>query len=105
MATTYTEVSANKWRTVLVMTLFVVVVITLGYVFGIALKLWWLLPLAIVVAIFQTFTSYWWSDSISLASAGAHEVDKAAAPELIRLVENLSITNGLPMPQVYVVQH
>jgi heat shock protein HtpX len=103
MATTYTEVTANKWRTVLVMTLFVAIVITLGYVFGIVLKLPWLLPLAIVIAIVQSFTSYWWSDSISLASAGAHEVDKAEAPELVRLVENLSITSGLPMPRVYVV--
>lgn len=51
MTTTYTEVSANKWRTVLVMTLFVAIVIALGYVFGIALKLWWLLPLAIVIAV------------------------------------------------------
>ncbi len=104
MTTTYTEVSANKWRTVLVMTLFVAIVIALGYVFGIALKLWWLLPLAIVIAVIQTFTSYWWSDSISLASAGAREVDKAEAPELYRLVENLSITSGLPMPRVYVVE-
>ena len=103
MATTYTEISSNKWRTVLVMTVFVAAVIGLAYVFGVGLNLPWLLPVAIVVAILQTFSSYWWSDKVALAISGAHEVDKAQAPELFRLVENLSITSGLPMPRVYIV--
>jgi heat shock protein HtpX len=103
MATTYTEISANKWRTVVIMTLFVVVIIGLGYVFGIVLDLPWLLPLAVVIAIVQSFSSYWWSDKIALAISGAHEVDKRQAPELYRLVENLSIAGGLPTPRVYVV--
>ena len=103
MATIYTNISANKWRTVAVMTLFVVLVIALGYVFGRLLDLWWLLPLAIVIAIVQSFSSYWWSDKVALAVSGAHEVDKAQAPELYRLVENLSITAGLPMPRVCIV--
>ena len=103
MATIYTNISANKWRSVVTMTIFVAVVIALGYVFGVALRLWWLLPLAIVVAIAQTFSAYWWSDKVALAISGAHEVDKAAAPELYRIVENLSITAGLPMPRVYII--
>jgi len=103
VATIYTNISANKWRSVVTMTIFVAVVIALGYVFGVALRLWWLLPLAIVVAIAQTFSAYWWSDKVALAISGAHEVDKAAAPELYRIVENLSITAGLPMPRVYII--
>ena len=103
MATTYTEISSNKWRTVVVMTLFVAVVIGLGYVFGVALDLPWLLPLAIIIAIVQSFSSYWWSDKVALAISGAHEVDKQASPDLYRLVENLSIESGLPMPRVYIV--
>lgn len=103
MATTYTHIAANKWRTVVTMTLFVALVIALGYVFGILLKLWWLLPLAIIVAILQSFSAYWWSDKVALAVSGAHEVDKAQAPELYRVVENLSITAGLPMPRVCII--
>lgn len=102
-ATIYTNISANKWRSVVTMTVFVALVIGLGYVFGVALRLPWLLPLAIVVSIVQTFSAYWWSDKVALAVSGAHEVDKAAAPELYRIVENLSITAGLPMPRVYVI--
>jgi heat shock protein HtpX len=104
VATIYTNISANKWRSVVTMTIFVALVIALGYVFGIALRLPWLLPLAIVIAIVQSFSSYWWSDKVALAISGAHEVDKAQAPELYRIVENLSITAGLPMPRVYVIE-
>jgi heat shock protein HtpX len=103
VATIYTNISANKWRSVVTMTIFVALVIALGYVFGVALRLWWLLPLAIVVAIAQTFSAYWWSDKVALAISGAHEVDKAAAPELYRIVENLAITAGLPVPRVYII--
>ncbi|HEY5506408.1 MAG TPA: M48 family metallopeptidase [Coriobacteriia bacterium] len=103
MATIYTNIAANKWRSVAVMTVFVAVVIGLGYFFGVALRLTWLLPLCIVIAIVQSFSSYWWSDKVALAISGAHEVDKAAAPELYRIVENTSITSGLPMPRVYVI--
>jgi heat shock protein HtpX len=102
-ATIYTNITTNKWRSVVTMTAFVAIVIGLGYVFGILLRLWWLLPLAIVVAIVQSFSAYWWSDKVALAISGAHEVDKAQAPELYRLVENVSITAGLPMPRVYVI--
>jgi heat shock protein HtpX len=101
--TTYTEIASNRWRTVIVMTLFVAAIIGLGYVFGYALNLPWLLPLAIIIAIVQSFASYWWSDKVALAINGAHEVDKQQAPELYRLVENLSIASGMPMPRVYIV--
>ena len=103
MATAYTNITSNKIRTVVIMTIFVAFVIGLGYVFGVALRLPWLLPVAIVIAIVQSFSSYWWSDKVALAIAGAREVDKAQAPELYRLVENLAITGGLPTPRVYVI--
>jgi heat shock protein HtpX len=103
VATIYTQIAANKWRSVVTMTVFVALVIALGYVFGAVLRLPWLLPLAIVIAIVQSFSAFWWSDKVALAVSGAHEVDKAQAPELYRLVENLAITAGLPMPRVYVI--
>jgi heat shock protein HtpX len=103
VATIYTHISANKWRSVVTMTVFVALVIALGYVFGVVLDLPWLLPAAIVVAIVQSWSAYWWSDKVALAISGAREVDKAAAPELYRIVENLAITAGLPMPRVYVI--
>jgi len=103
MATIYTNVSANKWRTTFIMTFFVMFVIGLGYIFGRALDITWIFPLAIIIAIVQAFSSYWWSDKVALAISGAHAVDKKDAPELYRLVENIAITAGLPTPRVYII--
>jgi heat shock protein HtpX len=103
VATIYTNIAANKRRSVVTMAVFIALVIALGWVFGRVLDLWWLLPLAIVVSIAQSFGAYWYSDKVALAISGAHEVDKAAAPELYRIVENLAITAGLPTPRVYII--
>jgi heat shock protein HtpX len=86
------------------MTLFVVFVIGLGYVFSRALGLYWIFPFAIILASVQAFSSYWWSDKVALAISGAKQVQKADAPELYNLVENLSITAGLPTPKVYIME-
>jgi len=104
MATIYTNISSNKWRTTVIMTLFVAFVIGLGYVFSRALGIDWIFPVAIVIAIVQAFSSYWWSDKVALAISGAREVEKKDAPELYRLVENIAITAGLPTPRVYIIE-
>lgn len=104
MAITYTEISRNKRRTFLLIAFFLIFVIGLAWVFSYSLDLPWLLPVAVIFASFQAITSYWWSDKITLAISGAHQVQKKDAPELYRIVENLSITAGLPTPKVYIIQ-
>ncbi len=83
---------------------FLIFVIGLAWVFSYIYDIRWLLPLAVFVALFQAFFSYWWSDKITLAISSAREVKKSDFPELYRIVENLSITAGLPIPKVYVIE-
>jgi heat shock protein HtpX len=52
----------------------------------------------------MSILSYWFSDKIVLGLSGAHEIKKEENPELYNIVENLSITAGLPMPRVYVME-
>ena len=103
MATTYTNITENKWKTTIWITFFVAFVILLGYVMARALGIYWLFPAAIIFALVQAISSYWYSDKITLAVSGAKEVTKAEAPELYRLVENLAITAGLPTPKVCII--
>lgn len=101
--TLYTSYDKNTRLTWIYMTLFLVVVIGVGYVFAQAMQSSAILYVAVVVAIVMSFGSYWWSDKIVLAMSDAKEVTRENARELYNIVENLCITAGLPVPRIYVI--
>ena len=47
--------------------------------------------------------SYYASDKLALSINNAKQIQKSDAPELWRIVENLTITTGMPMPKVYII--
>lgn len=103
MSTLYTHQSENVQKTWLLMGGFLVLTIALGY--GIS---WWvgdssILYIAVIFAIVMNIGSYWFSDKLVISMTGAKPITRAEAPELWNVVENLSITAGLPMPKVYIV--
>ena len=61
------------------------------------------LVIAFVFAIVMNFGSYWFSDWIVLRMYGAQEASEAQAPQLHRIVHNLTVRAGLPMPKLYVI--
>lgn len=103
----YDQMSANKVRTVLLMTVFALLVLLVGYVAGRMTNIgWWGLVIAGAVALVMSWSSYWWSDSLVLAMSGARPADKGAGPRdayIINTVEGLAIAAGLPAPRAYVV--
>lgn len=99
----YKEIDSNKRRTVLLMGLFLVFVIGVGYVLSLYFNNYFILVIAVIVATIQALTSYYYADSISLAVSGAKEAPRQDFLELHRVVENLSITAGLPKPNIYVI--
>ncbi|MEK7136140.1 MAG: M48 family metallopeptidase [Patescibacteria group bacterium] len=103
MATLYTEQSKNIGKTWLLMTGFLVVVIALGWYFGFALDLPWLLPVAVVFSLVMNIASYWWSDKIVLKMAGARPASREEFHDFYTVTENLAITAGLPLPKLYVI--
>ncbi|MGI6294536.1 MAG: M48 family metallopeptidase [Armatimonadota bacterium] len=62
-----------------------------------------LMPLAIIVAIFMTVGSFYYSDKIVLASMSARPADKAEFPHFVNSVESMALAAGLPTPKTYVV--
>ena len=58
---------------------------------------------AIVFASGYALWSYYASDKLALSINNAKQIEKSDAPELWRIVENLAITTGLPMPKVYII--
>ncbi len=103
MATLYTHQSENVQKTWLLMTGFLVVVIGIGFLFSQVYHNTTILYGFIIFSIIMNFVSYWYADKIALSSAHAELADPKEFAELHRVVENLSITAGLPKPRVYII--
>jgi heat shock protein HtpX len=99
----YKQIAQNKRRTVLIMVVFVVFIGLLAVAFAVYyqdpfIALWTILA-AVVYAVIQYFAA----GSIATTMVGATEITKKDNPRLYNIVENLSITTGLPMPKVYII--
>lgn len=104
MATLYTHQSANIWKTWGFMGLFFALVILLGYVLAVLNGRPEVLYLAVTLALILNITSYWYSDKIVLKLHKAKPVTREEYFDLWNVTENLSITAGLPMPKLFVVE-
>ena len=87
------------------MILFVVFITTLVYVMSKALGLsvFGTVGLALIFSGLMSIGSYYYSDKLVLATSGARPASKKDFPKYFRVVENLSIGAGLPMPKIYVI--
>jgi heat shock protein HtpX len=99
----YKQQSRNVLRTWFLMTVFLVVVVLLGFVFSEAFGSSAILYIAIAFALFMNFFSYWFSDKIILSHYKAQPVTSDSNKMLWNTVENLAITAGIPMPKVYII--
>ena len=99
----YSQIAANKRKTVLMMVLFVALVAGLGYLFALYVGEPLITPYVLIGAAVYALLSYFLGSRTALAINGAKEIEKKDNPRLWRIVENLAITNGMPMPKVYIM--
>jgi heat shock protein HtpX len=104
MATLYTQAEKNVRKTWILITSFLVFIIFLGWIFSQVFDSPLILYVAVFLAFFQSFISYWYSDKIVLTMTRARPIEKKDNPELYRIVENLCIAAGLPMPKIYIIE-
>jgi len=103
MATLYNIADSNVRKTWFLITFFLVFVILIGWIFSHALNSQAILYIAVVFSVLTSISSYWYSDKIVLMSTGAKPIEKSDNPELYRIVENLCIASGLPVPKIYIL--
>lgn len=100
----YSQINSNKLKTWLIMTLFIAFITSLLYVYGKAggygLSF---AGIALIISGIMSFASYYYSDKMILGMSGAKQIKKSDNPKLFRIVENLCIAAGLPMPKVYII--
>jgi heat shock protein HtpX len=100
----YREIASNKMRTFVLMLVFALIVLAVGYAFGEYMGNRYAgLVLAFVVSLVMAFGSYYWSDKIVLAMSRARPVEKHEYPHLYNVLEEMAIASGLPAPKAYVI--
>ena len=101
----YSAIAKNKRNTLLIMAVFVALIgalgLLIGYVYGDGT---YTLPVVIVISAgVYALLQYFIASKLAMAMTGAKQIEKRDAPELWRIVENLAITSGMPMPKVYLI--
>lgn len=101
----YSAIAANKRNTVLIMAVFVGLVAAIGWVIS---ELYYGGSMSITIAVLigaliYALIQYFAAGKLAVAATGAREIQKSDNPRLYRIVENLSITLGMPMPKVYIM--
>ena len=106
MATLYTNKTSNIEKTWFLMAVFFCVIIAVGYSAS-----WYfgnvnILYFALVFSLLMNIISYWYSDKIALSMAGAKAIDmnNSDEKEIYRILENLSITAGIPTPRLFIIE-
>ncbi len=100
----YSAVGANKRKTWAIMILFVLFFFFVSYILGRALGYGLSFAgLMLIISGVISFSSYFYSDKIVIATSGAKEIQKKDYHDLYAAVENMAIAAGEPMPKVYVV--
>jgi heat shock protein HtpX len=100
----YSQIAANKRKTVFMMVMFMVLVAGLGWLFGQYSGQPAITPYVLIGAAIYAILSYWAGSKMALGLNGAHEIQKQDNQRLWRIIENLTITEGMPMPKVYVIE-
>lgn len=102
----YSAIAANKRKTYIIMVLFVAIIAGLGWAYS---YIWGggapSITIGVLIgALVYTLISYYSASKVALAVNGAKKIEQSDNPRLYRIVENLAITEGLPMPDVYIME-
>ena len=99
----YSSISQNKRNTVIIFSLFIAIISGIGLYFSYVYNDLTIFIFTLIFAIFYALFQYKISTVITLKMNGAEPISKKDAPEFYSIVESLSITAGLPMPKLYII--
>ncbi len=100
----YSEIESNKRKTVILLLVFILLLGSLAYFMGVYFGDFTITIGALIGSLLYALFSYFGASKVALSFNGAKQIQKTDNPRLWRTVENLAITEGLPMPDVYIIE-
>ncbi|MCO8190499.1 M48 family metalloprotease [Tropheryma whipplei] len=98
----YSFIARNKINTFLILFVFILACGGFGLLAGRFLGMSFFLFILLLAAGYAC-VQYFFSGRLAVLMSGARKISRNDNPRLWNTVENLSITTGLPMPEVYIV--
>lgn len=99
----YSSITTNKRNTILIFASFIAIIGGIGLIFSQLYNDHAIFWTTLIVAFVYAGVEYLFSSKIAIKMSGAQEVTRTQAPELYAAVESISITAGIPMPRVYLI--
>ncbi len=100
----YSDIAANKRRTIYIMVIFFIFLSLIIWVFTKYLNATpYVFYGGLIGSFLYVIITYYSGSAMSLAVNQAKQIDRQDNPRLWRIIENLAITDGLPMPKVYIM--
>jgi heat shock protein HtpX len=99
----YSEIAANKRKTFYILFVFLLFVAALAWLLGLYAGSRGFTYGVLIGGVIYALIMYFAGGSLSLAVNGAKEIQKKDNPRMWRIIENLAITDGLPMPRVFII--
>jgi heat shock protein HtpX len=109
MANAFDEIATNKWKSYLLMFVFAIILIGLGYVIGTIygagnqVIVYSFMFIAFIISIVMSLVGYYWGDKAALQMSKAYPADKRKHAHYINSVEGMAIAAQIPTPQIYVL--
>lgn len=104
----YNQIDSNKRKSVVLVFVFFVILIGLGYAldyfYGTSEFPYFWLMIGVIISFFMTLISYFQGDKVALYMSGAKRIGKEENKYVFNMVENLCITAGVPCPKVYIIE-
>lgn len=99
----YSSISENKRNTVIIFSLFILIISGIGLFFAYNANNFSIFYITLAASIIYAWVDYIFSTKITLAMTGAEQINRTQYPEFYSAVESISITAGIPMPKIYII--
>ncbi len=101
----YNQIDSNKRKTWFLIIIFVALISLIGYFLGFVTEAGnGILVMAVFISIIMSLFGYYSGDKVALVTAGAKQITEIENPYVYRMVENLCITAGLPLPKIHIIE-
>lgn len=99
----YKQIAENKRNTVLIFLGFIALISIIGGGFAYIYDDPSIMITSTIVALIYAAIQYFFSTQLAIMMTGAKKANRRDNRRLYNIVENLTITAGLPMPEVYII--